>query len=293
MSRKRIYLLASLLGALPAALWMFEGILSSTSSTAAVGFLFLPVAAGAGAIAGAFLAFSAFTLRDLSRRRREGMVWRLPLVLLVALVAALWSWRWQLEGEWLATAQAEGTSASVLGRIHASRAWVRRDAIAEALAGNRNTPPAVLGAIAAGAGPRLLWRVGENPGTPAAWVERIAAGPLHYSSLGGVARNPLLSRAAMERLASAGPEDFGADVEWRLYQTYVLAGLLRREGFPLDLYERIARIPEPEHFLVIALIESPHASCELLQRFTAEGNPVLRNMVDGQLATRGCPRGTP
>jgi hypothetical protein len=289
----RLHLLAGLVGAALSALWMLGVILGDKNSTAAVGLLFLPVLAGVGALAGVFVAFFALTLRDLAQRRWEGMWWRAPLVLLVAVVGALCGWRWSVESHWLAQAQAEDTSASVLGQLHQSRAWLKRDAIAEALATNRNTPPDVLEAIASEADPRLLRSVGENPGAPAALVERIAAGPLDYFILAGVVKNPQLSRASMERLSEAEPTAFRTDVDWRLFQSHVLAPLVRRDGFPADLYERISRHAQLEDFLLFALIESPHSSCEVLQRFTAAKIAVVSNTLDRQRAQRGCAVGSP
>lgn len=288
MSRKWIYFLAAACGAVPAAIWMFLGIMESTSSTAAVGFLFLPVAGGIGALIGMFFAFSGFSILDLSRGQKDGVAWRLTVVAGVAALTMVVSWRWRTESEWLAVAESAASSKKALFEVCSRKAWLKEHKITEALAKNKNSPTEVLEDLARKEDPMLLWLVGENPATPSSLVDEIASGPVHYSSMGGVAKNPLLKREAMERFVKIGRGDFASDVEYRLWQTFVLANLVRRPDLPKELYNAIASSRDPEYFLIHALIQSPHAGCELLRKFTGHENPAMQNMVGQEMKKRGC-----
>lgn len=88
--------------------------------------------------------------------------------------------------------------------LEISRAWLplgRRD-VGEALLKNPVTPEEVLTAVVdAGRDDRLVSLAGAHPNTPMAALEKIAAGPLAYDRVAGLAGNGRLTPAMAQRLA--------------------------------------------------------------------------------------------
>ncbi len=90
-SRQRTYLIAVLLGAILAALYLVSAILQSGNSTSAIGFFYLPFFGLAGAFLGWILAYLGFFARDLLARDQKispgRYVTALAIFLLLAVLA--------------------------------------------------------------------------------------------------------------------------------------------------------------------------------------------------------------
>ena len=77
-----------------------------------------------------------------------------------------------------------------------------------------------------------------------------------------------------------------ADPGYTLIKTCVLAAL------PQDLFDRLAAIDSPTHFLVLALINAPNANCaqmmHLLVSEPSMENASLYNTVLNKMTGKGC-----
>ncbi|QOJ19639.1 MAG: hypothetical protein HRU77_02340 [Gammaproteobacteria bacterium] len=140
----------------------------------------------------------------------------------------------------------------------------------------------------------IVQQVGANASTPLAILEKIAAGPLIYERVAGLAGNRNISRTIMEKLIAATMSDANvADpVRHGLYKTYVLAALAANSALPQDLFDRLAAIDSPTHFLVLALINAPNANCaqmmHLLVSEPSMENASLYNTVLNKMTGKDC-----
>jgi hypothetical protein len=286
--RRRLYLYFALLGFVLASAFLVRAIFQSTSSTAAVGFLFLPVFGGIGAVLGGICAFLFFTFKDFFTNREETSPARVFLALALVLLGAGTLVLWGQESAALELAKNQSAGAEELRLVSERRFFLRKDAVEEALAANPSTPLPVLEKFVRGPAPRLWNTVGANPGISVELLTEIVSGPLSYDKVAGAAGNPKLTQASIARLAGVGPENFPGKVEYELYQTFVLAALARRPDLPQEILDRLARWEAPEYFLVVALISSPRISCSQLERFLGNESQVLAGMVERELKKRDC-----
>lgn len=288
-NRRLMYTLGAAAGFLCATAWVLYAVFTSTSSTAAIGLLFVPVYGVLAAVIGWALVYAGFSFADaISGRRswRSGHMLAASVLLAIALlvISALLLFR-------NALAVANDPRATPEMLIEISRAWLplgRRD-VDEALLKNPATPAAVLTAVVdAGRDNHLVSLAGAHAHTPMAALEKIAAGPLTYDRVAGLAGNKHLTPAMAQRLADVSRGDFPGDVEYRLYQSIVLAALARNPATPQDVFDRLAAREKPEHFLAVAIVYSRHASCAQIARVAQSDNEVLSNTAGSELKKRGC-----
>jgi hypothetical protein len=74
-----------------------------------------------------------------------------------------------------------------------------------------------------------------------------------------------------------------------LFQTYVLAPLVRNKNLPDDLFHRIANLGVAEHFLALAIIESPRSTCDEIRPYATAKNAVLANTAYNAMVEKKCP----
>jgi hypothetical protein len=288
-SRRLIYALGAVAGFLCATAWVLYAVFTSTSSTAAIGLLFVPVYGVLAAVIGWAVVYVGFSFADAISGRQP---WRsghmlaasalLAIVLLV--ISALLLFR-----NALAVAGDPQATPDMLMEI--SQSWLplgRRD-VDEALLKNPATPAAVLVAVVdAGRDNYLVSLAGAHANTPLASLEKIAAGPLTYDRVAGLAGNAHLTPAMAQRLADVSRGNFPGEVEYKLYQSIVLAALARNPAVPQDIFDRLAAREAPEYFLSVAIVYSNRASCAQIARVAQSGNEVLRNTAQSQMKQRGC-----
>lgn len=290
-SRRKFYWLAAVAGFLAAAAWVIHAVFTSTSSTAAIGLIFVPVYGAAAALVAMALLFAAFTFNDAIAQR---IAWTDSRIVgagaiacaVLAFGGSVWLYR-------DAHAIASNPKSSPEALIAVSQRWIPlwSEDVVTALAKNPSTPPKLLEAIVrAGAGHHLVSLVGANPNTPLALLEQIASGPPAYERLAGLAENPKITPAIAERLAAVQRKDLRDDLDHRLYQTFVLAALARNPATPQAVFDRLAAQDKPEYFLAVAVIYAERASCAQIRRAGESGgeNQVLRSTADSQLKRRGC-----
>jgi hypothetical protein len=289
--RKLIYFLGALAGFLIATAWVLYAVFTSDSSTAAIGLIFVPLYGGLAALIGFVVVYVGFTAADvLAGRLAWGSVHVLTASAFVA-VAVLSGGAVFLYRDALAIAENPQSPPDDLMAV--SQRWIPlwQLEVFLALAKNPATPGVLLTAMAEQKEtPALVSMIGANPGTPVATLEKIAAGPRSYERVAGVAENPQITPAIAERLANVASKDFRDELEYKLYQTFVLAALARNPSTPQPVFERLAGWDKPEYFLAVAVIYAERASCAQIARAGETGgeNAVLRNTAQSQLKRRGC-----
>jgi hypothetical protein len=287
--RRRPYALAALAGFVLGAAWVLYAVLTSTNSTTAIGLLFVPVYGGLAAVLSCALAFVVFTFADWNAGRLAGGWPRLLLAAAIAVAGAGWGGAYWTYRDALRIASDPAASPQALIEVSKRRVPLWSEEVVDALAKNPATPPNLLTAIVeAGAGHYLVSLVGANPNAPVVLLERIAAGPLGYERVAGLAGNPRITPAIAERLGGVKRADFRSEIEFRLYQTFVLAELVRNPSIPQALFDRLAAWEQPEHFLAVAVIYAERSSCAQIRRAAQGGSEVLNNTAQSQLRQRGC-----
>lgn len=288
-SRRLIYTIGAIAGFLIATAYMLYLVFVSTNSTAAIGLIFIPVYGAVAAIGGYAVVYTGFAVADVLAGRLLWSSGRGLLASALIVAALLVGGALLLYRNALAVASDPQSQPDALMAV--SQRWIplwRENVIVE-LAKNPATPGNLLTAIAeAGQNSRLVSLVGANPGTPLPTLENIAAGPRSYERVAGLAENPRITPAIVERLANVARSDFRDDIEYKLYQTFVLAELARNPATPQPAFDRLAARDQPEYFLAVAIIYADRASCAQIARVAEKGGELLRNTARSQLQKRGC-----
>ena len=290
-SRKPVYALGAFAGFLLATVFVVYAVFASTNSTAAIGLILIPVYGVIAALIGCAVVYTGFAAADVMADR---LTWRSPQALTASVfvaVALLFGAAVLLYRDALAVASNPDSSPDQLMAV--SQRWIPlwRVEVFVALAQNPSSPGVLLAAMAEQRESNaLVSLVGANPGTPVATLEKIVAGSRSYERVAGVAENSQITPAIAERLANVMPKDFRDDLEYRLYQTFVLAALARNPATPQPVFDQLASRYNPEYFLAVAIIYSDRASCAQIARAGEAGgdNEVLRTTAQSQLRRRGC-----
>ncbi|MGZ0020694.1 hypothetical protein [Nitrosomonas sp. wSCUT-2] len=294
-NRKVIMKASAYSGFVIMAAFIVHAVFTSSSSTAAIGLIFIPLYGFLGAGVCWALVYSAFALYDL---RSGNITWNSRNVLFALVFSALCLSAGAglfLQQSALTVAANPTSTGQALEEI--SQRWIpwgRRE-VDMALAQHPATPHEILGMLVESSGDAVVQQVGANPNTPLAVLEKIASGPLTYERVAGLAGNHNISHAIMEQLLIAVSSDVHVTdpVRRSLYKTYVLAALAANSALPQDLFDRLAAIDSPAHFLVLAIINAPRAKCEQMSRLLvsepALENASLYNTVVRKLNEIGCP----
>ena len=290
-SRKPVYALGAFAGFLLATVFVVYAVFASTNSTAAIGLILIPVYGVIAALIGCAVVHTGFAAADVMADR---LTWRSPQALTASVfvaVALLFGAAVLLYRDALAVASNPDSSPDQLMAV--SQRWIPqwRVEVFVALAQNPSSPGVLLAAMAEQRESHaLVSLVGANPGTPVATLEKIVAGSRSYERVAGVAENSQITPAIAKRLANVMPKDFRDDLEYRLYQTFVLAALARNPATPQPVFDQLASRYNPEYFLAVAIIYSDRASCAQIARAGEAGgdNEVLRTTAQSQLRRRGC-----
>jgi|LNFM01.1.fsa_nt_gb hypothetical protein len=288
-ARRLQYFLVALAGFMIGAAWVLHAVFTSTNSTAAIGLLFVPVYGGLAAALACALAFVAFTLADWRAGHLTEALLRLMLAAAILAGGGAWGGSYWMYRDAMRIASDSSATPQALIEVSKRRVPLWSEDVVKALAKNPATPPNLLIAIVrAGAGHYLVSLVGANPNAPLPLLEEIAGGPLGYERVAGLAGNPRITPAIAERLGSVKPADFRSDIEYKLYQTFVLAALVNNPATPQPLFDRLAAWEQPEHFLAVAVIYAGRSTCAQIRRAGGTGSEVLFNTAQSQLRQRGC-----
>lgn len=289
MKAPKPYLIGGALGFLALSAWFVKMVLASTSSTASIALIFTPFAGSAGAMAAVFAVFLVRLAMDIARGKEPLFGWKTILSLSAILAGSIFIALWARETR--LRKAAISASAGEVREIYHGTYLLRRSGILEGIAMNPNTPPELLEELADGPnGVALLNVIGSNAAAPPALVEKILSGEKSYTRVAGIALHPKLSAEQMARLVRVKREDFPGEVEFNLYQTYVIADLVRREDFPEALFREAAAIEAPAFFLANALLNSPFADCALVKRLGDSSEATIRNAAEQRGQALRCTR---
>jgi hypothetical protein len=288
--RKLIYALGAVAGFFCATAYVLYAVFASSSSTAAIGLLFLPVYGMLAAVIGWALVYIGFSFADVIAGRqswRSGHVLTASVLLATALLVTSVL---LLLRNTLSVVKDPRATPEMLTEI--SQSWMPfgRRYLDVALLKNKATPAPVLEtAVGDWQDNHRVSLAGAHPHAPMVMLEKIAAGPLSYDRVAGLAGNPRLTLAMAQRLANVSRGDFPGEVEYKLYQSVVLAALARNPAIPQEIFDRLAAMPAPEYFLSVAVIYADRSTCTQIARAGEGGNETLRNTAQSQLRKRGCP----
>jgi hypothetical protein len=290
-SRKLIYVLGAFAGFLLATVFIVYTVFTSTSSTAPIGLILIPFYGAIASLIGCAVVYVGLVVVDVIAGQLAWGSARVYAASAFVAIAVLFCGAVLLHRTALAVAENPQSSPDELMAV--SQRWVPLwgEEVIVALAKNPATPAAMLTAMADQKDSHgLVSLVGANPGTPVAVLEKIAAGPRHYERVAGLAENLKITPAIAERLANVGSRDFRDDLEYKLYQTFVLAALARNSSTPQPVFDQLAARDKPEYFLAVAIIYSDRASCAQIARaaYTSGENAVLQTTAQSQLKRRGC-----
>lgn len=277
-----------------AAIFIVQAVFTSTSSTAAIGLIMIPFYGFPAAGAGWALVYSAFALLDLRSGKASWNSRNVQFAAVFLAVFVLAGLGFFAQQRVLAVAKNPASTPQALEVVN--QRWIPwgRQGVEIALAQHPSTPPAILEKLAMSGDDAVVQQAGANANMPLAALEGIAAGPLTYERITGLAGNQKISRAIMEKLIAAAMNDSHAadPVRQGLYKTYVLSALAANAALPQDLFERVAASDSPTHFLVLAVINAPRASClqmsGLLVSAPALENASLYNTILSEMTGKDC-----
>ena len=272
----------------------YVGFSHSRSSTAAIGYLFLPLFSALMAIPGFVIGwcvgyFYGWRRSRIARRRGSAFAAALvPLAVAAWMATALWEGD-QLAGEVYRIRTMNGVE---LEAVLNQPRFAGNKFILGAIAGNRNATSSALHRIAASNVPELYKPMGSyfdvmgsntrglavmrliasNPNTAPADLERLAEA--RSKDVGGeVAANPAASEATLRRLADEGHYL----AEW---------GLSYNPHAPKDILAKLAT--SADEFTRLGVAANPNTSVEVLAALSADPACLVRGRVAGNPAT---PRG--
>ncbi len=245
-----------LIGALLSTAYLLYGIFTSTNSTAAIGFLFVPVYALIGAILGGLVEHVFFLIQ-----KKRALLSKLSAFYLIVLfIMGFYVFHKMEERQNLAAAEKPQTSVIELKKL-----------------------------LETGDG-ALQRKVLANPSLPVEVVRDLfKVNKARYDIASDIIHGPHLENEMVSEMIRLVPDNFPSKVEYELYQTYVWATLVRKKKVSSEHIHEFAAKPSPQHFLILALLESDELSCEEKKKFLPQTNAVLENAILQSMSKTGCP----
>lgn len=285
---KRSYIYAAVLGFLCASAVLLHAIFTSTNSTSSIGFLYLPVFGGVGALFFMSALYLAETIVGTVRGKEpvgSPRFWKASVLL------GVFSWCllcWFLQYSALRVVMNENVTPAELTEVYGRWLPYNRFDVEVQIAKNPKAPISILQKMVREGNENLVALVGINESTPVELLVKIGNGERTYTRMAGIAANPRTPAETMERIASVSLKNFPSKVEYNLYQTYVLGPLARNPSTPRELFDRLAAWDHPEYFLVYGVIQSPQVTCDQLKLFFRYEREVMRNTARNLFVKKGC-----
>lgn len=285
---KTHYKLGSLIGTALGAVFVVWAVFSSKSSTAPVGLILIPVYALMGAALGVGLAYVAETIRGL--RRGQVGFHKVTLSLAILTAIGICGWGWASRHQALASLKSSSLATEELRALYFKSYLFGRPEVVNAIAEHPNASPELLDEIAHREKDYVRALVSGNENASPQLITEIASAPPSYERHFGAARNPKTPIAVFEKLLNISEKDFPGLSEYRLYQTFVLGPLAKNPALPKELFAKLASWEKPEYFFAVGIVQSPHASCEQIARFTSDQNQVLASTAQSAAREKNCPQ---
>ncbi len=277
-----------LIGALSACVYLVFGIVRSTSSTAAVGILFLPFFAALGGLAGGIVGFVVDSLWQVCQKKISLLSWQILLSLGVVVLAVMSSVRWNKERAILERIEKSEVSEQELVELYGEKYLFFPDSILQEIIKSPKITVDIQKSILASGNLGHIGRLAENANiADEVFMEIVKLAPsyqVHYA----VAGSPKLNAAQVEHLLINEASRFASVTEFQLYQTYVLTKLVNRKDLTPEQFRKIVTIAKPEAFLLYALLASPHLGCTDFAGFSSHDNPVLETAIQTKREQLGC-----
>ena len=270
-----MFIFPFILGGVLSSVYLIFQILNSTSSTAGVGLLFLPVFFVGG---GVLLSLPFWVFRLGRVFRQTGALRVLGAMLLIVGSVFMLAWVGLSHHLSLKFVRESGRTSSELARVVLSRPFWGHERLLEEILRHPAVDQGLLETIwsssrATGA---IRNQVLAHPAAHKDWMLSVILARVDYSAYAAIASNPNLNAETLRELANRSLAYEGP--ERKLIHTYVLAELIRREDLPDDLRQNILQVQNPEYFLVFALAQSPQITCP--QKIA------LRNRIQDPLSIR-------
>lgn len=247
--------LLRVMGAAIAVIYLLVGIFKSTNSTAAIGFIMIPFFAALGAFAGDAIQYGW----DLIQKKRSHSMPKTVLILVVVVFVGI--------------------------------KWIQSYAHDQdlQLAKNPATPlPQILQLLQKN-DPALTAAIAANPSLPASELDILITQHLSdYHFIYSALQHPALNLEQIQKISALQASDFKGQVEYELYQNFVWSALAKRSDIPAEIIHVLAAKSNPQHFLILALLDSPVLTCAEAEKFLPQKNSVLENAIVKTLQKNGC-----
>ncbi len=262
----RFALVAGIAGGLAAAAISVKGIFASASSTAAIGFVFVPLIAAAAAVpAGVWgLALGCVSLSLRGARRYDPAVLVMAWVVVLAVPAAIGWEVWRGLALERAVAEVNGMNAAQLEEAFERSPWNRDGFFLGAIAQHKGAGAALLDRIARLPDPELYEKMGS------VW-DVMGANRKGLAVMRLVAANPNVGAPTLERLAG-GP-----------HADKVLHDVLRNPKTPLKVLER--HFDSTDYLVEWGLALNPNTPPAVLERLSKSANLYTRMNLTYNAAT--------
>jgi hypothetical protein len=278
---------AAAVGAALASVYLILAILRSTNSTAVIGFVFLPVAILVGAFLGILTIWILRSFFELSVGKIQ---WKHPKVLVslaILLLIFLGFGRYRQEKMILGDLE-KSISSNNFEETYRKQFFFMGNEIRKYLVQHPELPVSLQQEIAKNSNSYLVGLMGKNPSLSRDVLDSIVNEAPKYERKFGVAENPNLSEAQMMKLLRVNQENFSSSTEFHLYQTYVMAPIIRRKDLTEVAFSTLSQFRDPEAFLLYAILESPFLKCENFTNFSADGNAVIEAAIGKKFQKLNC-----
>ncbi len=279
----------SILGALLGGVYLVVGIFQSTSSTAAVGLILLPVFVLIGALVGYFLGFVLDSFQLLLRRKIRLFSWRIFLSLLGIILFSFGLTLRQQEKLLLKRLQEGSVSTNELPEIFRGKYSFFSKEIRTKILSLPNLPIEIQNEVLESGSKDDIGLLGQNQDVDLTILEKIVSLDPHYAVHFGAAENTKLKPSLLDRLLVVDAQRFPSETEFHLYQTFVLANLVKRNDFTSAQFQLLSKIKHPETFLLYAMLDSPYLTCGHFQNFDSQGNQVVEAAISAKKSSLRCP----
>jgi hypothetical protein len=281
---------AAAVGALVASIYLILVIFRSTNSTSVIGIIFLPIAILIGALLGSGVLWILRTFLDFKEKR---ICWnhpRLIIAICILLFALLATAKFQLEKRLLKSLEEKEISNQNLEEIFHSKYLFLGEKIRKYIIENSSLPVSLQKEVMNNSNSYLVGLMGENPSLSQEILESLVNEKPSYERQFGIAQNPNLMERQMVKLLKVKKQDFGSDAEFRLYQTFVMAPIVRRKDLTENAFSNLKDFSLPEVFLQYAILESPFLQCKNFQNFSHQNNPVIEAAIENKFRLLECRR---
>lgn len=278
----------SFLGALLGVVYLVVGIVQSTNSTSSIGLLFLPVFAFMGALGGYFLGFVLDALQLLFRGKISIVSWRILVSSLGILLFSFGLSLRQQEKTLLLNLQRGFVPEKELLEIFRGKYSFFSQEIRKQVLLLPNPPLEIQDEVLASGTKDEIGLLGESQGVDLTILEKIVSMDPHYATHFGAAENLKLNSSQVDKLLVVDAQRFPSETEFHLYQTFVLAKLVKRKDFTSAQFQVLSQIRGPEVNLLYAMLESPFLTCANFQKFDSKGNDVVEAAISSKKSSLRC-----